>query len=144
MHILMVPFEQTTVHTWMRAFQQYHAIHIQMSSFEEVAHMKQCHLRNFWGRHIAFVMSIHPFQNLYDQLQHFRWKLPQNFACLLNTIWKFVRHNSVLWNCVRLCYICNEKPYTDRRKSSLCFIPSSDFILGDNCKGGHYFMVDTI
>ena len=52
-----------------------------------------------------------------------------------------VRHNSVLWNCVRLCYICNEKPYTDRTKSSLCFIPSSDFIIGDNCKGGHYLML---
>ena len=55
-----------------------------------------------------------------------------------------VRHTSVLWNCVRLCYICNEKPYTDRTKSSLCFIPSSDFIIGDNCKGGHYFTADTI
>jgi hypothetical protein len=52
-----------------------------------------------------------------------------------------VRHNSVLWNGVRLCYICNEKPYTDRTKSSLCFIPSSDFIIGDNCKSGHYLML---
>ena len=51
-----------------------------------------------------------------------------------------VRHNSVLWNCVRLCYICNEKPYTDRTKSSLWFIPSSDFIIGDNCKGEDYLM----
>ena len=42
-----------------------------------------------------------------------------------------VRHNSVLCNCVRLCYICNENPYTDRTKSSLCFIPSSDFIIVD-------------
>jgi hypothetical protein len=55
-----------------------------------------------------------------------------------------VRHNSVLWNCVRLCYIRNEKPYTDRTKSSLCFILSSDFIIGENCKGGHYFTTDTI
>ena len=56
----------------------------------------------------------------------------------------YVRHNNVLWNCVQLCYICNEKPYTDQTKSSLCFIPSSDFIIGDNCKGGHYFTADTI
>ena len=53
----------------------------------------------------------------------------------------YVRHNSVLWNCVRLCYICNEKPYTDQTKSSLCFIPSSDFIIGDNFKGRHYLML---
>ena len=50
----------------------------------------------------------------------------------------YVRHNSV-----RLCFICNEKPYTDRTMSSLCFIPSSDFIIGDNCKGGHYLMLQS-
>ena len=45
---------------------------------------------------------------------------------------------------VWLCYICNEKPYMGRKKSSLCFILSSDYIIGDNCKGGHYFTADTI
>ena len=64
----------------------------------------------------------------------------QSLLLLLNAV--CVRHNSVLWNGVRLCYICNEKPYTDRTKSSLCFIPSSDFIIGDNCKGGHYLMLN--
>ena len=43
-----------------------------------------------------------------------------------------LRHNSVQWSYVRLCYICNEKPYIDWTKSSLCFILSSDFIIGDN------------
>ena len=38
----------------------------------------------------------------------------------------------------------HEKPYTDRTKSSLCFIPSSDFIIGDNCNRGQYFTADTI
>ena len=32
----------------------------------------------------------------------------------------------------------------DRKKSSLRFIPSSDFIIGVNCKRGQYFTADTI
>ena len=65
-----------------------------------------------------------------------KWYLKYIFFAVYISV--YVRHNSVLWKCVRLCYICNEKPYTDRTKSSLCFIPYSDFIIGDNCKGGHY------
>ena len=42
-----------------------------------------------------------------------------------------VTHNSASCNCVQLCYICNDKLYTDQKKSSLCFIPSSYFIIGD-------------
>jgi hypothetical protein len=43
-----------------------------------------------------------------------------------------VRHNSVPCNCVQLCYIYNDKLYTDQKKSSLCFIPSSHLIIGDS------------
>jgi hypothetical protein len=39
----------------------------------------------------------------------------------------------------------NEKSTTDQKKSPLRFIPSSDFIIENNCNiAGHYFMADTI
>jgi len=55
----------------------------------------------------------------------------------------YVRHNSVLWNCVRLSF-SNEKPPTDQKMSPLRFIPSSNFIIENNYNRGQYFTVNTI
>jgi len=38
----------------------------------------------------------------------------------------------------------NEKSPTDQKKSHLRFIPSSDFIIENNCNKGQYFTADTI
>jgi hypothetical protein len=36
----------------------------------------------------------------------------------------------------------NEKSTTDQKKSPLRFMPSSDFIIENNCNIGHYFTAD--
>ena len=81
------------------------------------------------------------YQSHESQNTRFIWYIYRTRVNMFCSAYSIVRYNSVLWNCVQLCYICNEKPYTDRTKSSLCFIPSSDFIIGDNFKGGHYLML---
>ena len=47
-----------------------------------------------------------------------------------------VSHNIVLWKCVRLHLFQMKNPNN--------FIPSSDFIIENNCNRGQYFTADTI